>query len=265
MTQFETSHAIRTGRAILWIAILTWALWGPVTQIPFALGNIPFAVDYVSKMVPPDLTILPRLWGPLLETLRMAIVGTVLATIVALPVSFLAARSTAPSRAASLFTRGILNFLRSMPAMVWAMLFVSLSGLGTLAGVLGIACHATGATGKIFYETIESVMPKIKDRLEAMRIDGATEIQIMRYGLFPEVLPLFTSCVLYRFESTIRTSTIMGLVGAGGLGLELTMAIRMFRRQEALAIILVILGLVTVIDYISSHIRKDILKNGAYE
>jgi phosphonate transport system permease protein len=101
--------------------------------------------------------------------------------------------------------------------------------------------------------------------LEAMRIDGATERQVVQYGLFPEVLPLFAGYTLYRFESTIRTSTIMGLVGAGGLGLELTMAIRMFRRQEALTIILVILALVTSVDLASGAIRKRILRQGGYE
>jgi phosphonate transport system permease protein len=98
-----------------------------------------------------------------------------------------------------------------------------------------------------------------------MRIDGATERQVMRHGLFPEVLPLFASYTLYRFESTIRTSTIMGLVGAGGLGLELTMAIRMFRRKEALTIILVILALVSAVDFASGVIRKHILQKGGYE
>jgi phosphonate transport system permease protein len=216
-------------------------------------------------MVPPDLTIVPRLWGALLETLQMAIVGTVLATAVALPVAFLAARNTAPNIAVSLVVRGVLNFLRSMPVMVWALLFVSLSGLGTLAGVLGITCHVTGALGKVFFEYVETTEPKVRDMLEAMRIDGATERQVVRYGLFPEVLPLFAGYTLYRFESTIRTSTIMGLVGAGGLGLELTMAIRMFRRQEALTIILVILALVTSVDLASSAIRKRILRDGGYE
>jgi phosphonate transport system permease protein len=215
-------------------------------------------------MVPPDLTIIPRLWGALLETLQMAIVGTVLATAMALPVSFLAARNTAPSVAVSLIVRGLLNFLRSMPVMVWALLFVSLSGLGTLAGVLGITCHVTGALGKVFFEYVETTGPKVRDMLEAMRIDGATERQVVQYGLFPEVLPLFAGYTLYR-ESTIRTSTIMGLVGAGGLGLELTMAIRMFRRQEALTIILVILALVTSVDLASGAIRKRILRQGGYE
>jgi len=264
MTRSEKSCATKASEWIL-IAVLVWAFWEPITQIPFALKNAPFALDYIARMIPPDLTIMPRLIGPTLETLQMAIVGTVLSTAIALPLSFLAARNTAPNGAISAITRGLLNFLRSMPVMVWALLFVSMSGLGILAGVFGITCHVTGAIGKVFSEYIETTGPKIQEVMEAMRIDGATERQIMRHGLFPEILPLFTAYTLYRFESTIRTSTIMGLVGAGGLGLELTMAIRMFRRKEALAIILVILGLVALVDYASGIIRKRIMQKGGYE
>jgi phosphonate transport system permease protein len=229
-----------------------------------AARNLPFAIDYVSKMVPPDFSVLPSLWGPLLETLRMAIVGTITATVLALPISFLAAQNTTPCIAVLVVVRGLLSFLRSMPEMVWALLFVSLSGLGMLAGVLGITCHTVGAMGKMFFECIESSVPKMQSEIEAMRLDGAAELQVIRYGILPEIMPLVASYTLYRFESTIRTSTIMGLVGAGGLGLELTMAVRMFRRQEALAIILLIVVLVACVDWASGRIRRHILQESGY-
>ena len=263
MTRSGTSWTLRINRWV-WAAILIWAFWGPITQVPFAIRSLPFALDYISKMVPPDLTVLPSLWEPLLETLQMAVVGTVTATVIAFPVSFLAARNTAPCLAVLVIARGGLAFLRSMPEMVWALLFVSLSGLGILAGMLGIVCHTVGAMGKMFFECIESIGPKMQSEIEAMRIDGATEPQIIRYGIVPEMLPLAASYTLYRFESTIRTSAIMGLVGAGGLGLELTMAVRMFRRQQASAIILVILLLVACVDWASGYIRTNILEESGY-
>ena len=263
MTRFGRSYNSRINRLLL-VIVLVWAFWEPIARIPDTIRNLPFAIDYVSKMVPPDFTILPSLWGPLLETLQMAIVGTVTATALAFPISFLAARNTAPCIAVLTITRGGLSFLRSMPEIAWALLFVSLSGLGMLAGVLGIVCHTVGAMGKMFFECVESTGPKMQSEIEAMRIDGATELQIIRHGIVPEIMPLAASYTLYRFESTIRTSAIMGLVGAGGLGLELTMAVRMFRRQQASAIILTIVALVVCVDLASSIIRGRILQGGGY-
>jgi len=263
----EKSCGMRAGRWLLWLVmagVIIWAFAGPARQVPVALRGMPFMLDYLLGMIPPDLAVLPPMWQPLLETIRMAIAGTVLSTAIALPLSLLAARNTAPSHAVQEVTRGLLSFLRAMPAMIWAMLFVSLSGLGSLAGILGITCHATGAIGKMFLECIEATGPKIEDVLEAMRLDGATEAQAIRWGIIPEVLPLFASYVLYRLESVIRTSSILGLVGAGGLGLELTMAIRMFRRQEALAIILLVLVLVATVDSASGWLRRYVLKRSGY-
>lgn len=268
MTLYEKSWSLRTGRYLVWLtlgAFAAWVFYEPARQIPVAARSIPFVLDYLRGMIPPDLTILPTMWGPLLETVRIAFAGTMLAVVLAVPLSFLAAVNTTPNSTVYVSVRGLLNFLRAMPAMIWAMLFVSLCGLGPLAGVFGIVCHATGTLGKLFLECVESRGPKIREVLEAMQLDGATERQLIRYGLIPEIFPLFASYVLYRLESTIRTSTIMGFVGAGGLGLELTVAIRMFRRKEALAIILVILVLVTAVDFVSANTRRLILRKSGYE
>jgi len=221
-------------------------------------------VDYLKGMFPPDLTVLPSLWKPLQETMQMAFAGTLLAILVSLPLSFLAAANTMPNYIIRVSTRGLFNFLRSMPTLVWAMMFVSLVGLGPLAGIFGITCHAIGTLGKKFLECIEVIGPRIKDVLEAMQIDGATGRQLIRWALIPEALSLFTSYMLGRLEVAIRASTILGMVGAGGLGMELMMAIKMFRRQETLAIILVILALVTLTDSLSGRLRKYILDRGGY-
>lgn len=241
-----------------------WIFLEPVAQLPTAWRNIPFMADYLLGMVPPDLTVLPLLWRPLQETVQMAFAGTLLATMASLPLSFLAAGNTAPSRAVCVLIRGLFNFLRAMPALVWAMMFVSLAGLGPLAGIFGITCHTIGVLGKMFLECIEATGPKIEDRLEAMRIDGATEQHLVRWGIIPEVLPLFASYMLYRLEVAVRAGTILGMVGAGGLGMELTTAIKMFRRRETLAIMLVILVLVTAVDFFSSRLRNRILDEGGY-
>jgi len=258
---------LRLARFFLWLVVgivVLWAFFEPATQLPATWRNVPFIVDYLRGMFPPDLTILPSLWKPLQETVQMALAGTLLAIIVSLPLSFLAATNTTPNYIVCISVRGLLNLLRAMPALVWAMMFVSLAGLGPLAGIFGITCHTIGTLGKMFLECIEVTGPKIKDVLEAMQIDGATERQLIRWALIPEVLPLFTSYILYRLEVAMRASTILGMGGAGGLGMELTMAIKMFRRQETLAIILVILALVIVADSLSSQLRGYILDRGGY-
>ena len=268
MTRSERSLAIKTNKLLFWVvlvALAIWVFWAPAVQVPDAMRNIPFAWDYISGMFPPDPSVIPTLWEPLAETVQMALGGTVLATLVAVPLAFMGAINTSPNWLVRKVVRNILNILRSMPALIWAMLFVSLCGLGTLAGLFGIACHSTGTLGKMFVECIEVVGPKISEMLEAMRLDGATEKQAARWGIFPEVAPLFASYVLYRIEATIRMSTMMGFVGAGGLGMYLTMAIRLFRRQESMTIILVIFALVAAVDLFSTRMRLYILKEGGYE
>lgn len=267
MTPYGSSCSSRVSKHLFWLVLgifVAWVFFEPVSRFPVVLRNIPFAVDYLRGMVPPDLTILPSLWEPLKETIQIAFAGTLLATIVSLPLSFLAAANTSPSRVVCVLIRGLFNFLRAMPVLVWAMIFVSLCGLGVLAGIFGIMCHTVGTLGKMFLECIEATGPKIGDRLEAMRIDGATEWQLVRWGIVPEVLPLFTSYILYRLETAVRASTILGMVGAGGLGEVLYVAMRMFHRQESLAIMLVVLVLVMAVDFLSSRLRNYILDEGGY-
>jgi phosphonate transport system permease protein len=143
--------------------------------------------------------------------------------------------------------------------MLWAILFVYMVGLGPVAGVFAIVCHCVGTFGKLFSETIEAAGPTTKEVVEAMRIDGAGEGQIILYGILPEIAPSLASYILYYFEWAVRVGTVLGLVGAGGIGLELTMAIRSFKRQESMAILLTILVLVVIIDQISRKLRERLL------
>ena len=226
------------------ILLFLWASGGLIGDLGHVLAGIPHAVDYISKMWPPNLSILPELLTPLLETIQIAIVGTTLAAMISVPLSFLAARNTAPTAITYFGARGIVNFLRAIPTLLWAILFVSLVGLGPLAGVFAIVCHSVGALGKYMSEGIESIGPTVKEVLESMRTEGANEPQIIWHGLLPALLPLFTSYILYYLEGNIRKATVLGLVGAGGIGLYLTQTIRLFKRHETLTIILVILVVV---------------------
>jgi phosphonate transport system permease protein len=241
------------------VLVFAWASQDAREDLPRVMKGIPFALDYIGAMYPPDWSVLPELVDPLGETLRMAIVSILSTAVIVTPLSFLAARNTMPSLPIYLIARGIINVARAIPTLLWAILFVSLVGLGPLAGIFAMTFHCVGALGKYFSEAVEAIGPSIREILEAMRIDGASEIQAIYYGLLAAVAPLFASYLIYYFEWAVRVGTILGLVGAGGIGLRLTMAIRLFKRQQVSAMVISIVAMVMVIDLCSRQIRKRLL------
>lgn len=241
------------------ILVCLWAFWGTWLEVPRLITGFPHAKRYVLDMFPPDWSILPDLQEPLLETIKIAVLAIILSSVVSIPLSFLAARSTTPHIGLYILSRGIVNISRGLPTIVWALLWVAIVGLGPLAGIIALFIHCVGTLVKIFSEAIEAVGPTVMNIMDAMRIDGASEFQALYYGLFREVAPLFVGYILYFFEYCLRVGTILGMVGAGGLGLYLTMTIRMFKRQQTTAILVVILGLVTTVDFTSYLIRKKLL------
>jgi phosphonate transport system permease protein len=244
---------------LFFLLILFWAVSGVASDLPRIISGIPHAIDYIGGMWPPSSDILPDLLWPLVETIQIAMLGTILASVVSVPIAFLAARNTAPCTAIYLSTRGLINTLRAIPVLLWAILFVAMVGLGPLAGVFAIVCHSIGALGKYMSESIESIGPSVTEVLESMRTEGASELQTMWYGLLPSVLPLFSSYILYYFEGNIREATVLGLVGAGGIGLYLTQTIRMFKRHETLTVVLVILVVVLLADAMSRQVRRRLI------
>ena len=223
----------------------------------YKLSNV---VDYLSKSWPPKMGIFPSLVKPLTETIQMGILGVTIGALVAAPLSFLAAKDTSPNGLVYILSRGIISVCRSIPELLWAILFVTVVGLGPVAGIFALAVHCVGSLGKYFNESIEVIYPRSKEILEAMAVDGASRIRIIYSGLLPGLAPLFLSYFAYYAEWAVRAGTILGLVGAGGLGLRLTMSIRMFRRQETAAIALVILIMVIIVDACSRFIRKRALE-----
>lgn len=248
----------RTATIVLGLFLL-WAWSGLTGDLPLMLSGVSRAIDYMGGMWPPDAEILPRLASPLVETVQMAIAGTSLATVVAVPLSFFAARNTSPSGAVCAAARGFINFLRGIPTLVWALLFVTMVGLGPLAGVFAITLHCIGTLGKYFSEAVEAISPETQEVLEAMHVDGATPTQATVHGIVPAVTPLFLGFILYHLESNIRSATVLGMVGAGGIGLYLTQTIRLFKRHQTLTAILVILCTVLVMDALSWQIRRRFL------
>jgi phosphonate transport system permease protein len=193
----------------------------------------------------------------LVDTFWIALFATILGTAIAFLLSFLAARNLSPHPAAYVVTRRLMEVARSIPELVYALGFVFAFGIGPLPGVLAIAVHTVGSQGKLFSEVNENIDP---GQLEGARSSGANWFQVMRYGVVPQVLPNFLSYGFLRLEGNVRVSTVIGLVGAGGIGVELIFAIRQFQYKEISAILLMIIALVVTLDLSSEQLRRIVLR-----
>lgn len=208
-------------------------------------------------MVPPDPgTSLPSYVKALGETLSIALLGTTIAAITALPVSLLAARNIVPSNILRFPVRRFLDSIRGVDTLIWALVWINVVGLGPFAGVLAIAVSDFGAFGKLFSEAIEAADKK---QVEGIRASGGNALHEIRFGLLPQVLPVIAGQVLYFIESNTRSATIIGIVGAGGIGLQLAEQIRVLEWQKVSFLILMILVTVAAIDWISGKLRFAII------
>jgi phosphonate transport system permease protein len=208
-------------------------------------------------MIPPDPgTSLPAYLSALGETLSIALLGTTIAAVFALPVSLLAARNIIPSNLLRFPVRRILDSIRGVDTLIWALVWINVVGLGPFAGVLAIAVSDFGAFGKLFSEAIEAADRK---QVEGIRAAGGNALHEIRFGLMPQVLPVIAGQVLYFVESNTRSATIIGIVGAGGIGLQLAEQIRVLEWQKVSFLILMILVAVAAIDWISTKLRFAII------
>lgn len=221
------------------------------------LHSLPVIGRYIGRMFPPDWSTLDDLWGPTLDTICIALWGTVIAFIIGLPLGILAAKNLNSSRAVRLTALTTLNVLRSVSELIWAIFFVSAVGLGPFPGALALGVNFGGILGRLYAEAIENVDPK---PLEALRATGASHVQTIVFAVLPQVLPQIVSYNLYWFEVGVRSATVLGMIGAGGIGFELVSAIRLYDFRQTSAILLVILALVTVIDQASALLRASIVK-----
>jgi len=208
-------------------------------------------------MIPPDPgSSLPAYLAALGETLSIALLGTTLAAVAALPVSLLAARNIIPSNLLRFPVRRFLDSIRGVDTLIWALVWINVVGLGPFAGVLAIALSDFGAFGKLFSEAIEAADKK---QVEGIRASGGNALHEIRFGLMPQVLPVIAGQVLYFIESNTRSATIIGIVGAGGIGLQLAEQIRVLEWQKVSFLILMILVAVAAIDFVSGKLRFAII------
>lgn len=229
-----------------------WAWQGLNVQVADLKNSIPNAIDFVGRLLPPDLAIVDVAVVKLIETVQMSLWGTTLGAILSLPIAIFSASNLAPSWL-QLCANGLQNVVRSIPSLVLGLFFVSATGLGAAAGTLALAIYTIGYLGKFYQTALESVEPR---SLEALRMGGANWAQVARYGVMPQVLPLLWGYTIYMFEYNIRAASILGVVGAGGIGFELVNYMRGFEYQKATTMGLVLLIVVIAIDLLSSNLRK---------
>lgn len=243
----------RLGSALLLVVVLAWAARGSEFDAARLAEGLGRARDYAAQMWPPDLTILPKAGHALIVTLQMAIVGTFLGFVFAAPVSFLAARTAALPRWFSTGVKLGLNLLRAIPPLVYAVLFVYMVGLGPFPGALGIGIASFVMLAKLFAEALESVHPA---PIEAVKAVGGSPAQVFVYGMLPQAFPQFLSHTLYAWEQNIGAATILGVVGAGGIGFELLSQINYFQWNKVCTYVLLLIVLVFAADTFSYMVRK---------
>ena len=215
--------------------------------------GIPSLFSLVGEMVPPDFS-MARTWiAPLLDTLAMSVAGTAIAVLLSIPLAILAARNTSPHPVVYQAARAILNALRSIPELILGIVFVAAVGFGALPGVLALALHSIGMVAKFFAEAIEHAD---QAPVEAAQAAGSSPLQVIFHGIFPQILPQMADTAIYRWEYNFRASTVMGMVGAGGIGFELMGSLRIMQYQEVSAILIVILAMVTLVDALSAFLRR---------
>ncbi|MDR2455432.1 MAG: phosphonate ABC transporter, permease protein PhnE [Deltaproteobacteria bacterium] len=238
--------------AAIALGVLAWS-WGGAEIAPMALwrdkGNMAILI---KDFLPPDFGDLKLYLKEMVITFHIALWGTVLAVICSVPLGLMSSENIAPLWLRQPVRR-VMDALRAINEMVFAMLFVVCVGLGAFAGTLALWAHTTGILAKLFSEAVEAIDPQ---PVEGIRSTGAGLLAEIQYGVIPQVFPLWISFTLYRFESNVRSATVVGMVGAGGIGVILWELIRGFLFRETCAAMLVIILSVTLIDLLSQRLRK---------
>jgi len=234
-------------------AALTWSWQGMSVDLSRLKSGLGFGGEYIRQMFPPDLSELPKAWEALKVTLQMAIIGTFIGFVGAVPVGFMAARTSALPRSFSVAIKTVLNVLRAIPTLIYAVLFVYIVGLGPFPGALGIGIGSFVMLSKLFAEALESVHPA---PVEAVKAVGGTPSQVFVYGMLPQALPQFLSHTLYAWELNISAATIVGIVGAGGIGFELKAQMGYFAWQKVSVYVILLVGMVLLADLVSYQIRR---------
>lgn len=274
--------------AVVAVLIVLWGIEGTKASPGELAEGVPNIIDFIRRLFPPQWETetqtlqtpavglffgaeipriglsgvefqFPTIVTAIVETVQIAIIGTLLAIVLSIPFGLLAARNIAPYPAVYQTTRMVLNANRAIPDIIFALIFVAAVGLGPFGGVLALAVGSIGFMGKVYAESIEAIDPQ---QVLAVRATGASRPQIISAAVLPQAMPLLASYSLLLFESNVRAATILGIVGAGGVGFELQKYMSLFQYQKLTGALIVIIIVVTVLDRVSDRIRKNLIEGG---
>lgn len=239
------------------VLVIVWSAGGAGWSFADLIAGMPSIADFLSRSWPPDISRMETLGKALIETFQMAIIGTLTGVILSIPLAILAARKLLGSHILSTIARAFIALFRTVPDLVWALIFVISVGLGPFAGTLALMIDTMGFCGRFFAEAMEDVDQGPREALTAI---GARKIDIVACAIIPAALPSFITTSLFALEKATRSSVVLGLVGAGGIGLELKVAMDMFEYPLAATIIIMVFILVVIVEQIGALVRRNILE-----
>ncbi|WP_096154928.1 MULTISPECIES: phosphonate ABC transporter, permease protein PhnE [Bacillus] len=237
-------------------ALYFWSTYETGSTLGQFFRSFPNMINMFGNFFPPNLEYVSRVIPALLETFYMAVIASTISTILTIPFCLLAARNISTNKYIYQFVRFFLNIIRTIPDIILAVVFVGIFGIGAFPGIVALIIFSLGILAKLLSDTLETIDMQ---PLDAMRASGANSLQTIWYGVVPQILPQFVSFSLYVFEINIRASVVLGLVGAGGIGLLLDQQIKFFRYDNAMMLIIVVFIAVVIIEYISTKIREAIV------
>lgn len=245
---------------VVLVAAVVLVVHGWSSGAKLDLAGLPEGVSRLGEFIvmafPPDLSRLGPILVALLVTFEMALLGTIIGVVLSVPLGVAAARNTSPHLALYMGARGLISVFRTIPDLIWGIIFVVAVGLGPEAGVLAIAADVMGFCGRFFAERIEEIDGGV---IDGLRATGASRSAVVAGAVLPSTLPSFVATSMFALESSTRSSVVLGLVGAGGIGIELTVSMQLLRYDEALTIIFAVFLVVIGVERLSSTIRRKLL------
>jgi phosphonate transport system permease protein len=237
------------------VMVVVWAAASLDVHWPFVLDAPEQVIDLSQRMVPPDWAFFDDILAPMVETINIATLGTIMACVLSVPVAILAAQNTTPNRITLWIARVIVVTSRSVNELVWAIIFAAVFGPGPLAGVVAIGIRSIGFTSKLIAEGIEEID---RGQVEAIKATGAGWSKVLAYGILPQIMPTVVGVVTFRWDINIRQSSVIGLVGAGGIGITLNSAMNLFNWDQVTVILIAIFVVVMASEWVSDVLRQKV-------